>query len=92
LWINEHFGEATDEGGIPFLESEDFKKTAKRLCGAVKLHKRNPATFGEDLKRMTKARLTFDQVMESPDFTIMEKQRLRIFAKDVFEQLQKIKF
>lgn len=92
LWVNEHFGEVINECGVPFLETDDFKKNVKRLCGAVKLHKRNPHTFGEDVKKMTKARLTFGQVMDSPDYTIMEKQRLRLFAKDVFDQLQKIKF
>jgi len=92
LWINEHFGDVIDESGVPFLETDDFKKNVKRLCGAVMLHRRNPQTYGEDLRKMTKARHTFAEVMESADYAMMEKQRLRMFAKDIFEQLDKIKF
>lgn len=92
LWLNEHFGDLVNGDGIPFLETDDFKKHAKRLCGAVMLNKRNPQTYGEDIKKMTKARLTFDEVMGSADFTLMEKQRLRNVAKEVFEQLSRVKF
>ena len=92
LWLNEHFGDLIDSNGRPFLESESFKKHQARLAGAVMLHKRNPQTYGEDIKKMTKARLTLEEVMASSDYTLMEKQRLRVFAKDVFEQLNKVRF
>lgn len=92
LWLNEHFGELVSVNGTPFIETEDFKKHAKKLCGAVMLNKRNPQTYGEDIKKMTKARMTIEEVMNSSDFVLMEKQRMRTFAKDVFEQLAKVKF
>jgi hypothetical protein len=92
LWLNEHFGDLVNREGTPFLQTEDFKKHAKKLCGVIMLHKRNPQTFGEDIRKMTKARMTIEEVMTSIDFTLMEKQRVRTFAKDVFEQLARVKF
>ncbi|WP_263770120.1 hypothetical protein [Propionivibrio soli] len=92
LWLNEHFGDLADSNGQPFVTSENFKKHRSHVAGAVMLHKRNPQTYGEDIKKMTKARLTLDEVMSSSAFTLMEKQRLRVFAKDVFEQLDKVTF
>jgi hypothetical protein len=56
------------------------------------LHRSNPQTYGQDLQKMTKARLTFEEVMNSDGFAIMEKQRLRTYAKGVFEQLAKVNF
>lgn len=92
LWLNEHFGDLANGDGIPFLETDEFKKHGKRLAGAVMLHKRNPQTYGEDIKKMTTARHTFAEVMASTSYSLMEKQRMRVFAKDVFEQLVKVKF
>lgn len=92
LWLNEHFGDLSDDNGTPFVETDEFKQHRDKLCGAIVLHKRNPQTYGADIQRMTKARLTVDEVLSSPDFAIMEKQRLRTFAKDVFEQITKVQF
>lgn len=92
LWLNEHFGDLMDTNGVPFLESNEFKEHKEKICGAILLHKTNPQTYGEDLKKMTTARLTFDEIMKSEEFTIMEKQRLRTYAKSVFEQLGKVNF
>ena len=92
IWLNEHFGELADRNGTPFMQTADFTNHAKKLIGVVMLHKRNPQTFGEDIKKMTKARLTIGEVMTSSEFVLMEKQRIRNFAKDVFEQLAKVKF
>ena len=87
LWLNEHFGSLAE-----FTASDAWKSYHPRLRGAVMLHARNPQTFGEDIKKMTKSRLTLTEVMASPDFRMMEKQRLRVFGQDVFEQITKIDF
>lgn len=92
LWLNQHFGELVDEKGVPLIESDGFNTHIMQICGVVMLHKTNPQTYGQDLQKMTKARLTFEEVMNSDGFAIMEKQRLRTYAKGVFEQLEKVNF
>lgn len=92
LWLNEHFGDLADRSGTPFIETENFKQHAEKLCGAVVLHKRNPQTYGKDIQRVTKERITIAEALNSPNYALMEKQRLRTFAKEVFEQLAAVRF
>lgn len=92
LWLNEHFGKLEDQNGVNFVQTEFFKQHSDKVCGAIMLHHRNTQTYGEDIKKMTSRRLTVDEVMHSDDFSLMEKQRLRTVAKDVFEQISKVNF
>lgn len=92
IWLNEHFGPTRTQAGDDFADTAVYHDHANRVHGVIKLHARNPQTFGDDIKRMNVARLTVDEVMQSPDFTIMEKQRIRTVAKDVYAQLGKIEF
>lgn len=92
LWLNEHFGPTRTPDGEEFADTAVYQEHAGRVHGVVKLHGRNPQTFGDDIKRMNIARLTVSEVMQSPDFTIMEKQRIRTVAKDVYAQLGQIEF
>ncbi|MOA61266.1 hypothetical protein D3C78_1863590 [compost metagenome] len=63
-----------------------------RLAGTVLLPARNHQTYGDDIKRMNQLRLTFDEVMRSKAFSIMEKQRLKQVARDIYRQLDEIQF
>ncbi len=92
LWLNEHFGPMQTVEGKEFTETKVFKTNQDRLHGAVLLHARNHQTYGDDVKKMNTKRLTVDEVMQSSDFAMMEKQRIRTIAKDVFGQLEKVGF
>jgi hypothetical protein len=52
--------------------------------------RRNTDTFGRDVEQMISRKLTFDEAVNTPDFTIMAKQRLRVIQRDLFEQLDAI--
>lgn len=90
LWLNEFFGDMTTSDGKSFFETKVYKFHESRLAGLVTLYKRNSTTFGDDIKRMTTRRLTVSEVMNSPEFSIMEKQRIGTFSREVFAQLEKI--
>lgn len=92
LWLNEHFGKTQTPDGKDFTETKVFKAHANRLHGAIMLPERNRQTFGDDVKKMNTKRLTVAEIMESSDFSLMEKQRIRTVAKDVFEQLGRLTF
>lgn len=92
LWMNEHFGPMKTPDGKDFTETKVFKSHQDRLHGTVVLQARNHQTHGQDMKKMNTKRLTVEEVMQSPDFVMMEKQRIRSFTKDVFSQLEKIEF
>ena len=88
LWLNEHFGEIKTAEGKPFTETLAYRQSAGRLAGTVTLYRRNPATFGEDIRKLNIKRHTIAQALASPEYTLMEKQRLRSFGRDIFGQLK----
>lgn len=90
LWLNEFFGEMKTTEGKPFEDTKVFKLHERKLTGIIMLHKRNSSTFGDDIKRMTTRRLTVTEVMSSADFSIMEKQRIGTFSREVFSQLDRV--
>jgi hypothetical protein len=90
LWENEHFGLLQSASGKVFTESQTYADNAARVCGRVVLTQRNADTFGADIKKMNIARLTADEVRESDKFNVMEKQRIKVVFRDLFEQLDKV--
>lgn len=92
LWLNEHFGPMKTSTGKNFVDTAVFKNHEERLHGVVLLQARNPQTYGDDVQKMNTKRLTISEIMQSPEFTLMEKQRIRSVANDVFAQLEQIEF
>ena len=91
LWLNEYFGSTNTKKG-PFLETPLFKNFSENIIGSVMLSARNPQTFGVDIKNMNKYRMTVSEAVDSDKFNIMEKQRIKMFGRDVFNQLDEIPF
>jgi hypothetical protein len=87
LWFNEHFGEIKTAEGKPFTETQAYRQSAGKLTGVVTLFKRNTATYGEDIRKLNTKRHTVAQALASGDYSLMEKQRIKTFSRDVFGQL-----
>lgn len=91
LWLNEHFG-STDSNGKEFTETKLVQDRADVIKSVVTLTARNQSTFGDDIKRMNSMRLSISEAIASDKFNIMEKQRIKTVARDVFGQLDSIEF
>ena len=92
LWENEHFGLLQSASGKQFTESATYSDNAARVVGRVSLSQRNADTFGADIKKMNIARLTAEEVRASEKFNVMEKQRIKVVFRDLFEQLDKVQW
>jgi hypothetical protein len=92
LWENEHFGLLKSASGKAFTESNTYAEHAGRVCGRVVLAQRNADTFGADIKKMNTARLTAAEVRASDKFNVMEKQRIKVVFRDLFEQLDNVQW
>lgn len=86
VWLNEFFGEI-EVDGTPFHEMNVYLENEHRIHGIVLLPKQNPATFGADIEKMLTARLTFDEVRQSPDFFLMNKSRIYRVQQEIYRQL-----
>jgi hypothetical protein len=87
LWLNENAAWG-DTGN--FVESETFTKHADNVKGVILLQGRNSDTFGDDIRRMNKERLTLKEIMASPKFNMLERSRLNTVVRDVFNKLDKV--
>ncbi len=90
LWENEHFGPLQSAAGKAFVESQTYAENSARVKGRVVLAQRNADTFGADVKKMNTARMTLEEVKASDKFNVMEKQRIKVVFRDLFEQLDRI--
>src|SRR5687768_5499025 len=89
VWLNEFFGKV-EAHGRTFEEMNVYLDNQHRVHGIVHLPKRNPATFGADIEKMLTARLTFDEVRQSPDFFVMNKSRIYRVQQDIYHQLKDV--
>ncbi|MDR5740074.1 conjugal transfer protein TraL [Caballeronia sp. LZ016] len=86
VWENEFFG-PVEKDGRRFRDSKLYDQNKSRIRGIVTIDRRNEDTFGKDIEMLVSNKLTFDQAMESPLFSIMPRQRLKIVKKSIFDQL-----
>jgi hypothetical protein len=85
VWLNEYFGEVDG-----FTELSVTEQNIEKLLGSVMIRERNPHTYGADVSQMLKERLTFDEAIRSEEFSLVSKQRLTIFRRDIFEQIDRL--
>jgi hypothetical protein len=86
IWVNEYFGPVQDDGKR-FIEMKVFRDNEEKVAGTVAIAKRSTDTFGRDIEEMLRRKLTFREAIESPEFSIMARQRLKMVRADLFEQL-----
>lgn len=91
IWLNNHLAviEKTPEA---FKDRAIYKKYKKHIIGIVEIAERSHDTFGKDIRCMTEQNLTFEEVATSDKFFIMNKQRILIFKRSIYEQLNAIGF
>ena len=89
VWLNEYFGEVTNDGRS-FDEFSVTQENAGKLLGSVLIRERNPNTFGDDVKQMLERRWTFEEAIKSPECSLVSKQRLEMVRRELFEQLDRL--
>ena len=93
LWENEHFGLLQSASGKQFVESQTYADNARARERPHRAERSAIAdTFGADVKKMNTARLTMQEVLQNDKFNIMEKQRIKVVYRDMFEQLDKVQW
>ena len=83
MWLNEFQGKITDAEKV-------FKAVAKKTAGFIVVENKNSDAFTADLEKLTKNRLTLKEALESTDFNLMAKQRLKRVFNDIYAQLDQI--
>lgn len=87
VWLNEFWGEISDRD-IPFDRMPVYKHNAEKVSSIVKIPDLKHETFGEDVAEMLKAKQTFDEAIESSNFSFMAKQRLSKVRNHLFDEMK----
>ncbi|WP_375646568.1 conjugal transfer protein TraL [Bartonella sp. TT29SHDZB] len=86
VWKNEFFGPIT-ANGKNFEEMKVFEETKERISAIVTIPQQTSSTFGEDIKTMLDKKLTFNEITNSNEFSIMAKSRLARVKSILFDQI-----
>ncbi|CTQ63359.1 hypothetical protein [Roseibium album] len=86
VWLNEFFGPVASEGR-GFEDSKIYQDNKDRIAAVMCHPKVQAGTFGEDIRAMMGAKLTFDEAIRSNDFNVMARQRLKIYWSKAIERL-----
>ena len=89
VWVNEYFGPVRDSGKR-FVEMKVFRENEEKVAGTVAIPRRSVDTFGRDMEEMLRRKLTFGEAIDSAEFSIMARQRLKAVRADLFDQLDRL--
>jgi hypothetical protein len=87
VWINEYFGPISRDGKA-FEQMQVYLENEAKVLMSVGIPQRSPDTFGETIRRMREKKLTFQEAIDSPEFMLVQRSRLHIVRRDLFEQLE----
>ena len=89
VWINEYFGPVSRDGK-EFDQVNVFQSHTDKMVGSIGIPQRSPDTFGESIQLMRTKKLTFDEAIQSEQFMLVQKSRLYLVQRELFEQLDKL--
>lgn len=91
LWINEYFGPVARDGKV-FNQMQVYLDNQDKVLASVGVPKRSSDTYGETIRTMREKKLTFAEAIASPEFMLVQKSRIHIVRRELFEQLEKTPF
>lgn len=86
VWLNPYWG-PIESDGKDFWQFKGYQENKDRVSAVISLPNLQAATFGRDLEDILKARLTFDEALASPEKPIAVRQRLKLYKKALFTEL-----
>jgi hypothetical protein len=91
VWVNEYFGPVVREGRR-LTEMQVYTDNQDKVLASIGIRERSPDTYGETVRAMREKKLTFEEAISSPEFKLVQRSRLHIVRRDLFEQLERMPF
>jgi len=86
VWLNAYFGPIAIDG-VGFEQMALYRDIEHRLYGLIYLDKQDHDLVEPVISAMLSASLTFEEAIASDRFRLMDKQRLKMVQRRVYEQL-----
>ena len=91
VWVNEYFGPVVREGRR-LTEMQVYTDNQDKVLASIGIRERSPDTYGETVRAMREKKLTFEEAISSPEFKLVQRLRLHIVRRDLFEQPERMPF
>lgn len=90
IWENEFWG-PIEYDGYPVTALKLYKANQSKVAGIVKIaDRRQSDTYVGDMKQMTESHMTLAEVLQSTDFSLPAKSRVKKVFTEVFADLDKV--
>ena len=86
VWLNPYWGVIEHEGKL-FEQMKVYRDNKDRISALIHIPDLKKETYGHDLSDMLQQKLTFNEILETPEKNIMARQRLKIVRDQLFDQL-----
>jgi hypothetical protein len=86
VWLNPFWGPIEHEGR-GFEQLKAYKDNKDRISAVIPIPLRKADTFGRDVSELLARRLTFAEGIADKSLPIMARQRLTMYQRDLFAQL-----
>lgn len=86
VWINPYWGDI-EVDGKKFEQMKAYTSNKDRVTAIIKMPKLKAETYGNDLKDILEARMTFNEALANDDLSIMSRQRLKLAKQQFFEAI-----
>ena len=86
VWLNPYWG-AIEHEGKSFEQMKAYRENKDRISALIQIPDLKKETYGRDLAETLQNKLTFNEVIDSPNRSIMTRQRLKIIRDQLFGQL-----
>lgn len=86
VWLNPYWGKIEHEGK-PFEQMKVYKDNKGRIAALINIPDLKEETFGRDLTEMLQQKITFNEAINSPERSIMTRQRLKLIRDQLFGQI-----
>jgi hypothetical protein len=87
VWLNEALKGEIQPDGKDFEQIQAYVKHKDKITALVRVPHHVSELFAQDMDQLLTRKMTFDEAMQSPDFRLMTKQRLKQIQREIFDQL-----
>jgi hypothetical protein len=88
VWLNPYWGPVELEGKR-FEQMKVYTENKARVLAIIQLPTLKAETFGVDVSDMHQKRLTFEEAIALPSFSIMARHRLKSVRDQLFGEIEK---
>lgn len=86
IWKNPYWGDIKSDGKS-FEEIHAYTANKDRISAIIGLPKLQKETFGIDFENMLRSKKTFDEAIADSSLTIMNRQRLKMTQREIFNSI-----